>query len=183
MSSEPFKIVAFGDSLTAGYGVAIEDSYPSILQNRLREKNPLIEVVNMGISGETTTQGLERVQSVIDAKPNLVLVELGANDMPRSVPTETIRSNLDSILQKFKEADINVVLLGMRSFPHNNATYRNEFADIYTDLAKKHNTPLVPFFLDGVALNASLNIPDRLHPNAEGYIKIVDENILPVLQF
>lgn len=179
--SDAFTIVAFGDSLTAGYGVNLEDSYPSLLENILKEKSIRVKILNMGVSGETTSGGLDRVQFVIDQKPNLVLLGLGANDMLRSSPPSLARSNLEAIISSFQSQNIPVVLLGMRSVASNGSQYNTEFNNIYPDLAKKYNISLVPFFLDGVALRKDLNTSDGIHPNKAGYEKIVNENILPVL--
>lgn len=182
-----YKIVAFGDSLTAGYGVDLKDSYPSILEAKLREekivknKNLNITVLNMGVSGETTTGGLERVDFIISQNPNLILLGLGANDMLRGLSPKATKGNLDSIMKRFTEKNIPIILLGMQSQISNGLGYKKEFDDIYPTLAKKYNSPLVPFFLKGVVLVPSLNISDGIHPNREGYEKIVQENIMPTL--
>lgn len=177
-----YKIVAFGDSITAGYGVDKIDSYSSVLGSRLQEKNPNITVINMGVSGETTTGGLKRVESVLDEKPDIVLLGLGGNDMLRSVNPEVIKSNLEAIIVKLQEQKIKIVLMGMKSAIHNSVDYREKFNKIYPDLSEKYNLILVSYFLEGVALKADLNLDDRIHPNKAGYEKIVDKNILPVIE-
>ncbi len=176
-----YIIIAFGDSLTAGYGISLEDSYPSILEQELQKTYKNIRIVNMGVSGETTTGGLERVPFVLSQNPSLVLLGLGANDMLRATPPSITKENLTKILTAFKEQNIPVVILGMRSQLSNGPVYRQEFDAIYPALAKQFNTPLVPFFLEGVALRQSLNISDGIHPNRQGYERIIDENILPIL--
>ncbi len=176
-----FTIIAFGDSLTAGYGVDLSESYPYILEKRLKDEKLSVEVINMGVSGETTQGGVDRVSFVLGQNPDVVLLGLGANDMLRSLPPSLVKTNLDSIINTLLEADKKVVLLGMKSSVTNGGAYRKEFDVIYEDLAGKYNIPLVSFFLSGVALHPSLNISDGIHPNKAGYEKIVDENIVPVL--
>lgn len=176
-----FTIAAFGDSLTAGYGVDITESYPYVLEQKLKEEGFSVKVINMGVSGETTSGGVERVAFVLEQNPDIVLLGLGANDMLRSLPPSLIKENLNTILQAFAENNKKVVLLGMQSSITNGKTYREEFNKIYEDLAKEYSLPLVPFFLDGVALRPSLNNNDGIHPNKDGYIKIVEDNIMPVL--
>ena len=174
-------IVAFGDSLTAGYGVSLAESYPTILEQKLREENISAKVINMGVSGETTDIALERLDFVNDQNPDIILLGLGANDMLRSLPPENAKANLEKMIVYFKEKNRKVVLLGMKSTTTNGSAYRTSFDAIYPDLAKKYSLPLVPFFLDGVVLRASFNTSDGIHPNSLGYQKIVSENILPVL--
>lgn len=176
-----FIIVAFGDSLTAGYGVDLKDSYPSILESKLKEKKSSLSVINMGVSGETTSGGVDRVSFVIEQNPSLVLLGLGANDMLRASPPSLAKANLEIIIKALQTANIPVVLLGMQSAASNSQSYKKEFDAIYPDLAKQYKIPLVPFFLEGVALRPSLNTEDRIHPNRLGYEKIVTENLLPVI--
>jgi acyl-CoA thioesterase I len=180
-TGQTFKIVAFGDSLTAGYGVKLEESYPAQLESYLREENPNIAVVNMGVSGETTTGGLDRVDFVISQNPNLVLLGLGANDMLRSTSPDLTKANLEKMILAFKEKNIPVVLLGMEAQVTSGFAYKKKFDVIYKDLAKKYDLALVPFFLENVVLVKSLNIDDGIHPNKAGYEKIVKENVLPVV--
>lgn len=179
---EEYLIVAFGDSLTAGLNVRLEESYPNQLALLLQQGRPNIRVVNMGVSGETTTGGLSRVDFVIAQKPKLVLLGLGANDMLRATDPSLTRSNLEKILTEFQAANIPVVLLGMQSQSSNGADYVQRFNAIYPELAAKYQVPLVPFFLLGVVLDPVLNTSDGIHPNREGYAKIVRENILPILE-
>lgn len=177
-----YKIVAFGDSLTAGYGIDKGDSYPSVLQQRLQVINPNVTVINMGVSGETSAEGLKRIGDIIDQNPDVVFLGLGANDILRSLPVADARKNLEEIIKILQEKKITIVLLGMQTSLNSPAVYRKEFNAIYSNLAKKYDLKLVPFFLQGVALKGDLNISDRLHPNKAGYIKIVDENIMPVVK-
>lgn len=181
-AQDEYLIVAFGDSLTAGYNVRLEESYPNQLALLLQKDRPNVRVINMGVSGETTTGGLSRVDFVIAQKPKLVLLGLGANDMLRGTDPTLTRRNLEQILGALQAASIPVVLLGMQSQSSNGAEYVRQFNAIYPDLALKYQVPLVPFFLQGVALTPVLNTGDGIHPNADGYAKIIRENILPVLE-
>jgi acyl-CoA thioesterase-1 len=174
-------IVAFGDSLTAGYGVDLSESYPYILESRLTKEKISAKVINMGVSGETTQGGRDRVAFVLEQEPDIILLGLGANDMLRSLPPSLVKTNLDFIIKSLTDANKKVVLLGMKSSVTNGSGYRQEFDTIYKDLAEKYGLTLVPFFLEGVVLRSSLNTSDGIHPNKAGYEKIVDENILPVL--
>jgi acyl-CoA thioesterase-1 len=179
--AKQFTIAAFGDSLTAGYGVDLSESYPYILEQRLKEEGLSMKVINMGVSGETTSGGLERVAFVIEQNPDIILLGLGANDMLRSLPPSLVKTNLDSMIRELLAVNKKIVLLGMKSSITNGAAYRKEFDTIYEDLAKQYSLPLVPFILEGVALRPSLNTSDGIHPNKAGYEKMVDENILPIL--
>lgn len=174
-------LVAFGDSLTAGYGVSLEESYPSILQKKLEDVGKAVTIINMGVSGETTTGALERLEFVAKQNPRIVLLGLGANDMLRSSSPDEAYANLEKMIVFFKERGILVILLGMKSFSSNGVLYGGKFDSIYPKLAKEYSLPLVPFFLDGVALEPSLNTGDGIHPNKDGYEKIVTQNILPIL--
>lgn len=174
-------LVAFGDSLTAGYGVTLNESYPSILQKKLKENGFPVLIINMGVSGDTTSTALDRLDFVMLQNPDIILLELGANDMLRSLPPEEIRKNIETMILFFKNKNKKIILLGMESSSSNGEVYAAAFDSIYVDLAKKYSLPLVPFFLEGVALAPSLNIDDGIHPNVLGYIKIVENNILPVL--
>ena len=174
-------IAAFGDSLTAGYGVDLQDSYPSLLEKKLEEQNISASVINMGVSGETTSGALERVQFILDQRPDIILLELGANDMLRSLPPSQINKNLESIIQSLTQQPQKIILLGMKSSGANGLSYSQEFNAIYPNLAKKYSHPLVPFFLNDVVLIAELNTKDGIHPNRLGYEKIINNNIMPVL--
>jgi len=187
VSKKEFKIVAFGDSLTAGFNIDLKDSYPRILEDVLN-KNPeytdynlTFKVVNMGVSGETSSGGLDRVLFVIEQKPDLILLGLGANDMLRNTDPTFILSNIDSIVQKIVSSQTPLILLGMQSVASNGTEYKKNFDSIYPTLAKKYNLPLVPFLLKGVALQSNLNTADGIHPNRLGYEAVVNKNILPVL--
>jgi len=187
VNKKEFKIVAFGDSLTAGLDVNLKDSYPSLLQTILNNNpeyknyNLTFTVINMGVSGESSSGGLARVDFVLEQKPNLVLMGLGANDMLRNTDPAFTLSNIDSIVQKIVSSQTPLVLLGIQSVASNGPDYKKDFDSIYPSIAKKYNLPLVPFFLAGVVQEPNLNNADGIHPNKSGYEKIVNENILPIL--
>lgn len=161
-------IVAFGDSLTAGFGVEPGLSYPDFLQKELDAAGYRYRVQNEGISGDTSSGGVARMESVLRMKPAIVILELGANDGLRGIPVEKTRENLDLLTGEFVKAGIKVLLAGI-TLPRNyGPDYIREFDRIFPDLAKKHKVALLPFLLDQVALNPRLMQPDALHPNAEG---------------
>jgi len=181
--STPVKriLVAFGDSLTAGYGISLEDAYPKQLELALKEKGYNVSIVNSGVSGETTAGGVRRVEFIRDQRPELVLLGLGANDALRRIPVEETEKNLRLILDVLRDAKIPVVLLGMKSPLNAGLAYAQDFNAIYPRLSDEYDVPLVEFFLEGVALRRELNIDDGIHPNREGYKTIVAENLLPVI--
>jgi acyl-CoA thioesterase-1 len=178
-------IVAFGDSLTAGYGVAPDQSYPALLESRLRAEGYRYRVINAGVSGDTTAGGLRRVDWALRSRPDIVLLELGANDALRGLDLGQVRSNLDAMITRFQAAGARVLLLGMRLPPNYGTPYAGEFERLYRDLADRRKIPLMPFFLEGVAAVARLNQPDGIHPTPEGYRIVVDRlwpHILPLLK-
>lgn len=172
------KIIAFGDSLTEGYGLPSTDSYPAILERKLHADGYEWSVSNKGISGELTFGGLSRTDEIIKEKPDIVILELGANDSFRSVDPKQIKDNLKQIIDKLQEQDIVVIIAGMRMMLQNGPQYAVQFAQIYRDLAAEKNIILIPDFLKGVQGDQRLNISDGIHPNKEGYQIIVD-NIYP----
>ncbi|MBI3604568.1 MAG: arylesterase [Nitrospirae bacterium] len=176
----PKLIVAFGDSLTAGYGVAPDEAYPALLGKKLKDEHFSYRVINAGISGDTTTGGLSRIEAVIRKNPDIVILELGANDGLRGTSLSLIRSNLDQIISRLKKKRIKIVLAGMKLPPNYGPEYTNEFYQIYLSLAKEHKIPLIPFFLEGTAVQEKYNQGDGIHPTAEGY-KIVTANLWPYL--
>jgi acyl-CoA thioesterase-1 len=166
-------IVAFGDSLTSGLGVDPDKNYPAKLQKRLDVEGYQYRVVNAGVSGDTSDQGLNRLQSVIDLHPAIVIVELGANDGLRGLPAEVTQQNLVAIIQRLQSAGTRVVLAGMQVPPNYGPMYADAFRDIFKDIAKQYRIPLIPFFLDGVGGNPALNQDDGVHPTADGYEAVV----------
>lgn len=168
-------IVAMGDSLTAGPGVDESEAYPALLQKKLAAGGHHFNVVNAGVSGETSSGALSRIDWVISAlKPDLIILETGANDGLRGIDPDVLRKNLDRIVAVIKSNNIAVILCGMKMLPNLGPVFTQAFTDIYPETARKHAIPLIPFFLEGVAGNPQYNQPDRLHPTAEGYRRIVD---------
>lgn len=167
-------ILAFGDSLTAGYGVEPGESYPDHLQRMLDAAGYSYRVVNLGISGDTTDGGAARLDSALLLKPKIVILELGANDGLRGLPLERTRANLDLMINAFQGDGAKVVLAGM-TLPRNYGNaYVRGFEKIFRDLAKERGAVLIPFFLEGVATNPELMQPDALHPNAAGCKKVAE---------
>jgi len=167
-------IVAFGDSLTAGYNLPEESSYPALLQKKIQEKNMNYRVINAGISGDTTTGGLARIDWVLNAKPEIVILELGANDAFRVVPPERIRENLEKIVEKLKQKKVKILLAGMKAPRNLGLDYAKKFDQIYPALAEKYDLALIPFFLTQVAMKPDLNLDDGIHPNEQGYQIVAD---------
>ena len=162
------RIVFLGDSLTAGYGLAKEESVPSLIQARLRAEKYPYEVVNAGVSGDTSAGGLSRLDWSLEGDVRILVIELGANDGLRGVPVAALKRNLTEIITRARARGITVVLTGMEAPPNFGAVYTEEFRQVYRDLAKAHDVTFIPFYLDGVAGIPSLNIADGIHPNAEG---------------
>jgi acyl-CoA thioesterase-1 len=173
--------MAFGDSVTAGYGLALSESYPAQLEQILKDKGYAVRVINAGVSGETTSGGLRRVDFAISQKPDIIILALGGNDVLRGIDPETSQSSLEGMLKAFQNAGISVVLVGMKAPLNLGFKYVNTFNAIYPNLAKTFDVPLVPFLLDGVALDPTLNQSDGIHPNAAGARIVAEKNILPVL--
>src|SRR6266545_5564205 len=173
-------LVAFGDSLTAGLGVSPEEAYPARLQEKLQLSGYRYRVVNAGVSGETTAGGLRRVDWILKSKPDIVILELGANDGLRGLNLSQTRANLEQIIQRLMAGGAKVVLAGMKLPPNYGADYTRAFQSMYADLAKRYDVQFIPFFLDGVAAKADYNQADGIHPTGAGYAVIV-ENIWPVI--
>lgn len=175
MGSE-VNILAFGDSLFAGYGVDQAEAYPAILQNALRAKGINAAVTNAGVSGDTTAAGLQRFAFTLDAQekaPDLVIVELGGNDLLRGLSPDETRDNLDAMLAELKKRDIDVLLMGMRAPPNYGPEFQAKFDGLYGDLAKQYDADLVPFFLESIYRSPELFQSDRIHPTAEGIEQLV----------
>jgi acyl-CoA thioesterase-1 len=167
-------ILAFGDSLTAGFGVAPDAGYPPRLQRRLDALGYKFRVVGMGISGDTTSGGLARLKAALDQKPSIVILELGANDGLRGLSIMRMQQNLEAMIKDFQKIGAKVVLAGM-TLPRNyGEAYVKSFEDVFRWLAKQHQLHLIPFFLEGVAGNPKYTLDDLIHPNAEGYVRVTD---------
>lgn len=175
------KIVAFGDSLTEGYGLPRSASYPSLLQERLDADGYHYEVVNAGISGDTTAGGVRRIDWALDGEVKVVILELGANDILRGQPVEEMKKNLSTIIERAKTHGATVLLAGMEAPTNQDVEYRKAVHEAFPSLGAKYNAPLIPFFLDGVAGIDSLNQNDGIHPNQAG-AKIVTETVYKSLQ-
>jgi acyl-CoA thioesterase-1 len=178
--AKPIKLVAFGDSLTAGYGVAPGQAFPEVLEKALRARGYDVKVINAGVSGETAGDGLARFDWSVPRDTSALIVELGANDMLRGLPVENAKRALSAILEKATAAHIPTLLAGMAAAPNLGPDYRAAFDRIYSDLATQFGVALYPFFLDGVAADSKLNQPDGLHPAPEG-VKVIVQRILPAV--
>jgi acyl-CoA thioesterase I len=177
----PLTIVVLGDSLVAGYGLAPGDSFPEQLQARLHLSDPAVEIVNAGVSGDTTAGGLARLDWSIPENAEGVILELGANDALRGIDPAATRQNLERILRRLDGRGQAVLLVGMLAPPNLGQEYGEAFRTIFTDLATNHEIPLYPFFLEGVAAKPALNLADGMHPNREGVAIMVD-GMLPLVR-
>ncbi len=176
----PMKVLALGDSLTAGYGLAARDGFVPRLEAALKAEGYNVTIVNAGVSGDTTAGGKARLNWSLAEKPDAVLLELGANDALRGISPAASEANLDAMLQVLRDRQVPVLLIGMKSPPNLGAEYVTAFEAIYPRLAARHKVPLYPFFLDGVAASSTLNQPDGIHPNADGVREIV-RRISPIV--
>ena len=169
------KIIAFGDSLTAGFGLAEKESYPYLLQQRLKAEGYNYEVINAGVSGDTSLGGLERIDWVLEMENVEILVlELGANDLLRGLPVAKMKENLSTIIKKAKAKNVQILLCGMLAPPNMGAKYQREYTSVFPDLASEYKTAFLPFILEGIALDPKLNQGDGIHPNAEGAKKMTE---------
>lgn len=177
------KIILFyGNSLTAGYGIDLDQAFPALIQKRLDSLGLDYTVINSGVSGETTSGGLNRLNWVLNQKVDVFVLELGANDGLRGVPLKETKQNLQEIIDLVREknSDTQIILAGMQIPPNMGPEYTEEFRNIFPELAEKNEIPLIPFLLEGVAGNPDLNLEDGIHPTAEGH-KILSENVWKIL--
>lgn len=172
------RILALGDSLTAGYGLAPGQSFPDRLEKALRAEGRDATLLNAGVSGDTTAGGRARLDWALAGKPDLAIVELGANDGLRGLDPKLTRANLDDILKRLEAARVPALLAGMLAPPNYGKTFEAEFNGVFPSLAKDHNVVFYPFFLDGVAGDPRLNQADGMHPSAEG-VDVIVRRILP----
>jgi acyl-CoA thioesterase-1 len=179
--TKPLKMVVLGDSLSAGFGLSAPAAFPARLQKALQSKGIEVDIINAGVSGDTSSGGRDRLDWSVPEGTKAVILELGANDALRGVDPKVTRSALTDILTRLKARGIAVLLCGMYAPPNYGAGYSASFNTIYPDLAKQFGVPLYPFFLEGVATEAKLNQPDGLHPTAEG-IDLIVKNILPTVE-
>ena len=180
-AARTLKVVALGDSLTAGYGVAAGKAFPDQLQAALRAKGYDVEIANAGVSGETAEDGLARFDWSVPAGTDALIVELGANDMLRGFKPAIAKKALEGVLDKAKALNLPVLLTGMRAAPNLGADYGRAYNAIFPDLATSDGAILYPFFLEGVAANPKLNQADGLHPTAAG-VAVIVQNILPSVE-
>ena len=180
-AAKPIKMVVLGDSLSAGLGLAAADSFPQKLQNALKAKGIAVDMINAGVSGDTSSGGRDRLDWSIPPGTDAVIVELGANDALRGTDPKVTRAALTDILTQLKARKIAVLLCGMLAPPNYGSDYSAQFNAIYPDLAKSFAVPLYPFFLDGVVTDAKLNQADGMHPTAEG-VDVIVKNMLPTVQ-
>ena len=179
-SREPL-VIFLGDSLTAGLGLSADAAFPALVANALRERGLPIRVVNAGVSGDTTSGGLERVGWLLEQRPDVLVVGLGVNDAFRGQPVDRIEANLRAIVTRGKAAGARVVMLGMRVPTNYGPEYTEAFAAIYPSVAKKENVDLMPFLLDGVGGRPELNLDDGIHPNRDGQ-RIVAAHVLAYVE-
>ena len=177
-AEQPLRILALGDSLTAGYGLAAADSFPAQLERALNDRGTSVQVLNAGVSGDTTAGGLARLEWALVDNPDLVILALGANDSLRAVAPEITRANLAAILEKLQARQLPVLLAGMYAPPNLGQTYQAAFDNIYPQLAAQYGALLYPFFLDGVATDPALNQADGIHPNSDG-VAVLVQRIVP----
>jgi acyl-CoA thioesterase-1 len=180
-AADPVRIVAFGDSLMAGYGLGPGDAFPETLEAALRAKGHDVVIANAGVSGDTTSGGLARLDWSVPDDTDLVILELGANDMLRGIGPQITEQNLEAMVERLGGRDVAVLLAGMVAAPNLGADYAAAFNPIYERLAAKHGLVLYPFFLDGVAQDAALKLADGMHPNAAGVERMV-EAMLPTVE-
>lgn len=180
---EPKVILCLGDSLTAGYGLDKSQAYPAILQEKIDHLGWNFQVINAGLSGETTAGGLRRLDWFLKRKIDVLILALGGNDALRGIPLDSTKKNLDEIMTRTqaKYSGVKIVLSGMLIPPNWGTDYPNKFRAIFPEIAKKHKAQLIPFLLEGVGGKAQLNFPDGIHPTAEGH-QIVAENVWKVLK-
>lgn len=177
-AAEPIRILAFGDSLTAGYGLAEQDTLPTRLADALNKMGRPVTMINGGVSGDTTADGVSRLDWALADQPQIMILALGANDMLRGIDPKTTRANLETIIRRTKAAGVEIVLAGMLAPPNLGAEYKSAYDAVYSDLAKAHNLLFMPFLLQDVAQDSVLNQADGVHPNGDG-VAIIVRNLLP----
>ena len=174
-----------GDSLTAGLGLPSDQSFPSLIGKKIKERGLDYEIVNAGVSGDTSAGGVRRVDWSLDGDVRVLIVALGANDGLRGLATREMKKNLAVILDRAKERNVPVILAGMEAPPNNGPEYTRDFRNVYSEIAAEYKVPLIPFLLQGVAGDASLNQGDGIHPNARGAQIVADlvwKELEPILR-
>ena len=181
LAEKKIKILMFGNSLTAGYGLNREDAIPFRLQKTLNKSKTLVSVINGGVSGDTSAGGKSRLDWSLDVNPDIIVIELGANDGLRGLRPSSTMANLDFILRESKRRGIKILLTGMKAPPNLGHQYGKAFEEIFPKLAKKYEVLFYPFFLEGVAAIASLNQADGIHPNKKG-VNVIVKKLIPFLR-
>ncbi|MGE6784357.1 arylesterase [Ensifer adhaerens] len=179
--AETISLIGFGDSLMAGYQLPPQDAFPARLEKALKEKGFDVTIANAGVSGDTSSGGLARIDWSVPDGTKGVILELGANDALRGIPPEETRKNIEAMIARLKDRGIAVLLAGMMAPPNMGADYAARFNPIYPELAEKHGLELYPFFLDGVVTEAKLKLEDGMHPNGDG-VGVMVERALPVVE-
>ncbi len=173
--ADELRVVCLGDSLTEGYGLAADEAYPALVEQRLHaEGRGDVRVINAGISGSTTASGPARLRWQLRGEPDVLLLALGGNDGLRGLDLETTRANLARVIAMAREAGVSVLLAGMKLPPNYGETYTRDFERMYFELAADHEVPMIPFLLEGVAGRPELNLPDGIHPNARGHAIVAE---------
>ena len=180
-ANAPVRIVVLGDSLVAGFQLKASEAFPAQLERALKAKGRNVEIINAGVSGDTTAAGLARLRWAVPERTDAVILELGANDALRGLDAARARSNLEKIITALKADGVEILLAGMVAPRNMGEEYTRAFNGMYAELAQKHELILYPFFLDGVALNGTLNLGDGIHPNPEGVAEIT-KRILPAVE-
>jgi acyl-CoA thioesterase-1 len=180
-AEQPYQLVVLGDSLSAGYGLADQNSFPSVLEQELRQKGYAVNVINAGVSGDTSSTGLARLKWSVPDDADGVIVELGANDALRGLDPEVTYRSLENIILQLQEADQDILLAGMLAPPNLGQDYGQRFAGLYQKLADQYDVLFYPFFLKDVVAQPSLNLDDGIHPNAKG-VEVIVRNILPLVE-
>jgi acyl-CoA thioesterase I len=180
-ATEEIRLLVLGDSLAAGLGLAPNQAFPVRLQDALAARGRKVRVINAGVSGDTTAGGLARLDWVLADKPQVAIVELGANDALRGLDVRAMRANLTAILKRFEQERVKVLLAGMKAPPNYGSAYVREYEQVFAGLVKDHDVIYYPFFLDGVAAQRELNQGDGIHPNAKG-VDLIVANILPYVE-
>jgi acyl-CoA thioesterase-1 len=181
VSDRPLAVVGFGDSLMSGFQLPVQDSFTAQLEKALRDKGINVTITNAGVAGETTADGVSRLDWSIPEGTDIVILEFGANDALRGIAPEISEKNLSDMIEKLKQRNVRVILAGMLAPPNMGNDFADKFNAIFPRLANKYDVPLYPFFLDGVATVKSLQLEDGEHPNTEGVAKMV-EGFLPIME-
>ena len=181
LSVEAKTVLFLGDSLTEGYQLDKEDAFPAVIESNLKKTHPDLKVINGGVSGATSASGLKRLGWYVKAKPDIIVLALGANDGLRGLKLAETEKNLSQVIEKAQSENIQIVLVGMKMPTNYGNPYRQDFEKLYPNLSKKYKLPLVPFLLEGVGGDPKLNIADGIHPNPEGH-KVMAKTVQKVLE-